>query len=529
MKNNLLRLFALFCCALSLNTFAAAVHNITQDDNIANTFSAASAGDTIRFFPGTYEVNLTLDSKNLTLEGVDTKNTILKGADSNNPIITIDGITSATIKNFTFLESNVGISIGNTSNLVISNNVFRLGTTNTALIINENSSIDVINNTFYGNTTNVENRSLSVIVKNNIFAQYDTLITPVIPNDFTFNCVEEDTQTLSFVDIDIDENDFHLEADSECIDFIEFDEKYDDAGAYGGEYFDKTPDAVTINTINQDDLAAIVVPWSASKDYQVEGYKLYYHTEPIYTESQNTYLTLDDRDDGTLSVVDADDTLSVTLSNLTTQALQTSAPILTRVLPGKNKLTLSWTAADNANSYVVYYKTENETTVELDVGNVTSYEITGLNNNQVYTVWLTAKTQAMVYFQLAAYITDPDQTFTESYFTKKDKSITLGDPVLSDISNEISTQPEAVVPYPLLPNEGCFIATAAFGHYSADQVQVLRTFRDKHLLTNDTGRKFVAWYYQYGPHAAKVINQYPWLKPITRAFLFPVIQTAKLF
>lgn len=39
----------------------------------------------------------------------------------------------------------------------------------------------------------------------------------------------------------------------------------------------------------------------------------------------------------------------------------------------------------------------------------------------------------------------------------------------------------------------CFIATSVYGADSTE-VQVLRTFRDNHLLTNKTGRGFVSLY-----------------------------------
>lgn len=70
---------------------------------------------------------------------------------------------------------------------------------------------------------------------------------------------------------------------------------------------------------------------------------------------------------------------------------------------------------------------------------------------------------------------------------------------------------------------GCFIATAAFGTPLVKQVQILREFRDKFLLSNKFGRKFVSWYYVHGPVWAKMIEEQPSLKFVLRIILYPVI------
>lgn len=72
-------------------------------------------------------------------------------------------------------------------------------------------------------------------------------------------------------------------------------------------------------------------------------------------------------------------------------------------------------------------------------------------------------------------------------------------------------------------NDYCFIATAAFGSPLARQVNILRQFRDKYLLTNALGQKFVAWYYRNGPVAASFIKDKPLAKMAVQAALYPLI------
>lgn len=73
---------------------------------------------------------------------------------------------------------------------------------------------------------------------------------------------------------------------------------------------------------------------------------------------------------------------------------------------------------------------------------------------------------------------------------------------------------------------GCFIATAAFGSGLAAKVVLLKEFRDRFLLTNGPGTRFVNLYYQYSPPVARFIARHDTLRAIVRVLLYPFIAFA---
>lgn len=77
-------------------------------------------------------------------------------------------------------------------------------------------------------------------------------------------------------------------------------------------------------------------------------------------------------------------------------------------------------------------------------------------------------------------------------------------------------------PFPL-PFD-CFIATAAYGTDTAEEINVLRAFRDVVLLGSRFGAEFVSLYYRMSPPIAEVIRRHDFLSTAVRVgFIAPVV------
>ena len=123
---------------------------------------------------------------------------------------------------------------------------------------------------------------------------------------------------------------------------------------------------------------------------------------------------------------------------------------------------------------------------------------------------------------------EPDASPQDTYSLKVSSgnvSIMLADNVqISDIPNQsyIVKSTEMGIEQ-IIPPEGCFIATAAYGTQMAMEIEILREFRDKYLLTSPLGQALVDFYYKVSPPIAEFITEHPSLKPIVRVGLLPAV------
>jgi hypothetical protein len=505
--------------------------------------------------PSPYGGPITLIS-NVPVLGRETARTIITGS-STGALITANNVTNVTIKNFTITNAAIGIAVSNSTSVSITNNVFQVGTSGIAVQVQNSPSTSIINNTFYQNGTAISTGS-NILITNNIFSTNGTAIssqgsmTQITYNDYNNNTsngnitldahsIPNSTTTLTTdpLFVNMAKRDFHLQQNSPCHMYSgtdagnpnypnAVDNATFDMGAYGGPNSDTIPFILSGVTAVLSAADSATVSWSPNNSYVVTN------TDPALEGGYNVYYSLNKS--GPLydsKVTLASSATSTVVSGLITTTSQPVAPVLNEPGFANETLLLSWSTVTTATSYDVHY-TDLVTSVTNTINvTSTSYELTGLVNGRNYTITVSAIAQPVYHFSVTAF----DYTVVssgggtpgeahESAYLSPDVSLSVGTPSESPLSNSWTAFPEAIIPNPDLPNKGCFIATAAYGHYSAPQVQALRAFRDRYLVTNAPGRAFVDWYYRYGPIGAEFLNIHPWLKPVVRTTLMPAVAGA---
>ena len=544
----------LAACAAALLTVAAQAVEVTVPGDYPSIQGAIDAlaadpllGDTVIVEPGTYTEHVQMRS-NITMRGRETARTFLR-PDGGGTAVSFAAVSNSVIANFTLLGADTGVEISGSTGIIVASNVFNLGGSGTGVSISDGSSVDVLNNTFYANGTGLLRTVDNTLVRNNIFAANNTAITSNAGTaNIAYQCYYANAAGTGLgsnvrngdpLFVNAADHDFHLRQGSPCIDAGVGKDVIDgtdaDLGAYGGDWADVFPFPLTQPTAT--DTSAIAPPpynielsWSPNLSYLVSsgsppgGYKIYYDSDV----SGSPYDGTDAQDVNGLatpSPIDVGNVTDYVLRNLSPATLTPATPVLQSAEPSNHRVALRWSAVDGASGYRVQYGVADTAEHMIDVGNVTSYALSGLDNGTTYRFTVSALAQSKYYIAVSAY--DRTDAHHESVLSPE-ASLLLGPQRISMPSNELSAIPEEVVPYPPLPNGHCFIATAAYGYYSAPQVRALRAFRDKYLLTNAPGRAFVHWYYRNSPPAAHYISMHPVWKAAVRVALLPLVTLAWL-
>ena len=504
--------------------------------SIQGAINAARSGDRVIIEAGEYAENFRLRSQ-IDVRGRETARVIVRPRNPAMPTASLSAVNGAVLGNITFAGGDIAVDLENAIGTTIASNVFD-GVLGTALRSDVASSVEVSNNVFRASDVAIRRGSTLTRVTNNIFAgNRETFATasggtPSVLN-VSFNCFFRNGDTdsglgTSFqvgdpVFVDQDRRDFHLQQGSACIDTGTgtdvIDSSTADAGAFGGGFADPNPfPAQPPDAVAGVSGTEIALSWKPNLSYLVSnsanpgGYRVHY--------SLNTAgPPFDGRDaaGGTQpSPIDVGSGTNFTLAMLTPIVSTPPQPQLLSAEPRDKSAVVTWSPVEGASAYRVLYGINASNEQQIDAGAVTTATVTGLANGTTYRFAVIARAQARYY--LAVTVVDNTPSRHESAFSET-TTVGLGPIVESSVSNELQVIPGPTIPVPDLPDEGCFIATAAYGTEWTAELAILRDFRDRYLLPNRLGRALAEKYYSLSPPLARYIDEHDSLKLPVRALL----------
>ncbi|MFZ2071509.1 MAG: CFI-box-CTERM domain-containing protein [Halobacteriota archaeon] len=131
-------------------------------------------------------------------------------------------------------------------------------------------------------------------------------------------------------------------------------------------------------------------------------------------------------------------------------------------------------------------------------------------------------------------IENPEGDIVSAVFQKQERGGELTVKLVKDgkvVKSESTTAEYGVVSvsYAFKEERGCFIATAAYGTPTAEEIDVLRDFRDNVLNKNLAGETLVNIYYDISPPFADFIAEHNTLRTIVRVGIVePMVRTLEL-
>ncbi len=327
--------------------------------------------------------------------------------------------------------------------------------------------------------------------------------------------------------------DFHLRQNSPFIDVglgtDIIDNTTADIGVYGGQFADARPYPLAAPDITDSSASpppySIILNWQANLAYLVTNSAMpgSYHVQYRQNQSGPPYDGIDAGNGSQPSPIDAGSNTTLTLTDLQPVAAAPAATQLLSVEPRSSSALVSWAAVSGVVNYRVFYGLASVDENQIDVGDLTSLMVSGLQNGTEYRFAVSALAQPVYHFSIT--VRDNTQNANESAFSPE-STLAIGPLAEGAQSNELTAIPDDTTPYPDLSDRGCFVATAAFGVNWSTEVLVLRDFRDRFLITNPPGRAFVRWYYRHGPGAAEWIAESDAARSLVRALLWPFVVLA---
>jgi hypothetical protein len=149
-----------------------------------------------------------------------------------------------------------------------------------------------------------------------------------------------------------------------------------------------------------------------------------------------------------------------------------------------------------------------------------NYTVGGFSPVQVRFAYNKSTDTGWSYTDWVSKAVDGNYTATITGLTSSTKydfkaQLNYDDTVIEGVTLQFTT---AIPPAPP-SSPDCFIATAAYGAPTAEQIDVLREFRDVVLLESTVGSQFVTLYYQLSPPIADFIAGSSLLRALVRELL----------
>jgi len=167
---------------------------------------------------------------------------------------------------------------------------------------------------------------------------------------------------------------------------------------------------------------------------------------------------------------------------------------------------ISTTIGNYANGIVVNIFNNSSATLEKDLSN---QYLTPMNKRILIQKYLTSFEHESKVLKLSMKLDLEDDTKNRISENKRNINETI------KTLNNIIDPPK---------QNGCYIATMAYGDYNHPQVMILRKFRDRSLSKTVLGRLFIKFYYATSPHLVKLLKNSKTINKSIRSILDKLIQ-----
>jgi hypothetical protein len=161
------------------------------------------------------------------------------------------------------------------------------------------------------------------------------------------------------------------------------------------------------------------------------------------------------------------------------------------------------------------------------IGTVKGYEVRYLAGNTAITAENFAQAHELTFSAAIAQAGQPQELTMKDLLPETEYTVAVR--AFDDCHNisPITSATFVTAPRKSGTVDACFIATAAYGSLLANDVDMLRRFRDQLLKRSVLGELAVETYYTFGPSVAGVVGESDLLRTTARDILNPIVDRVR--